>query len=418
MDWLDISQYFFITETRLRQISREFKGELEAALSGHPSSLCALKSYLGLPTGQEKGTYLALDFGGTNVRVSKVRLLGNGCFVIEKKVAKPLRLAGEYDYMSADTSVEELFDFIATIAGKAAGGNKPYALGHTFSFAAKQIDASDAEFVSWSKEMAVTGMEGRRVNDVLRQALVRQGFDQIRPVALLNDTTAALLAGRYQYDTADVGIICGTGFNVCYYEPAWGMIVNTEAGGYDRIAQTPWDAIVDKESLRPGDHKLEKLLSGAYLSEIYRQTLLTYFDATDLPRFTTKEMNQILQTDSASQGRFFMGSLWDRIIALNDVQNVRNLAAAIFARSAQLTGVVCYGVLRHLTPEGALPPQTIATEGSVFAHVRGTLLMVQDALLECNGNTRKSDASPVEMVLVQDGPTIGAAIAAAMMAEK
>ena len=32
-----------------------------------------LPSYIGLPTGKETGEYLALDFGGTNLRVVLIR---------------------------------------------------------------------------------------------------------------------------------------------------------------------------------------------------------------------------------------------------------------------------------------------------------------------------------------------------------
>ena len=66
-------------------------------------------------------------------------------------------------------------------------------------------------------------------------------------------------------------------------------------------------------------------------------------------------------------------------------------------RSAQLTGASCFGVLRHLYPDGAIPAQTIAVEGSVLEHVRGSLFMLEDALHICQAGFargKKIEASP------------------------
>ena len=41
---------------------------------------------MGLPDGTEKGTYLALDLGGTNLRICEIELLGDGKFgVLQSK---------------------------------------------------------------------------------------------------------------------------------------------------------------------------------------------------------------------------------------------------------------------------------------------------------------------------------------------
>ena len=89
-DWMNIAQCFYWSNERLLQFSQQFSAEIERVLAGQPSSLQAVKSYLSLPTGREQGTYLALDFGGTNVRVSRIRLLGHHCFIVENKFSRPL----------------------------------------------------------------------------------------------------------------------------------------------------------------------------------------------------------------------------------------------------------------------------------------------------------------------------------------
>lgn len=417
IDWMDVAQYLYITDEGLGHFSKQFTGALEDVLAGKESSLSAVPSYLGLPAGKEEGTYLALDFGGTNVRVSKIRLLGNHCFLIDKQISKPLRVPGQYDYMAAGTTGEELFDFIAKLVGQVAGGNRPYALGHTFSFAVTQDDVHDARLVEWSKEMAVQGVEGEYVNALLGQALARQGLGNIRLVALLNDTTAALLASAYQHTPANIGIICGTGFNICYYEPSRQMILILEAGNYDGASRSKWDEVVDQQSQKPGYHQLEKLISGAYLSEIYRQTVMTYYKTDDVPHFTTRDMNRIVGTENIKEGRLIMSCLWNRIVAPEDVRPLRNIGAAIFVRSAQICGAAVYAVLHHLYPDGKVPAQTIAVEGSVLEHVRGGLFMMEDALRasQASYGFSRTESVLAEPAIVKNGPSVGAAIAAAMV---
>lgn len=417
LDWMDVAQYFYIADERLGMYSRQFTAELEAALRGEVSSLSAVPSFLGLPAGHEKGTYLALDFGGTNVRVSRIRFLGNHCFIIDKQISRPLCVPGKYNYMSDGATGSELFGFIAQLIGTVAGGNREYALGHTFSFGVAQEDASDGVLLEWSKEFDVSGVAGNKVNQLLRDALMRRGLEKITPVALLNDTTAALLASAYQHTPSYAGLICGTGFNICYYEPARHMILILEAGGYDRVFRSKWDETVDASSRKPGYHRLEKLVSGAYLSEIYRQTIMTYFKTDNIPHFTTKDMNYIVGTESVTEGRLLMSRLWKRIVLPEDVRPLRNIGAAIFVRSAQLSGAVIYGVLRHLYPDGNIPAQTIAVEGSVLEHVRGSLLMMEDALRasQASYGLSRTETIPAEPMLVKNGPSVGAALAAAMV---
>ena len=224
-DFKTMQQELKLDGTELCRLAQDFRQTAEDALAGRDSSLSALHTYLGLPTGQETGTFMALDFGGTNVRASRITLKGADGFTIETKVAKPLR-SDDYDYTTSSTTAEALFDFIARIVKEAAGGNKAYKLGFTFSFAVNQTSAKDASLIAWSKEIDVPGVAGKSINGLLKEALVRNGMDRIEPVALLNDTTATLLSSVYQHNPAQIGIVCGTGFNMCYYEPALKMIVN------------------------------------------------------------------------------------------------------------------------------------------------------------------------------------------------
>ena len=102
-------------------------------------------------------------------------------------------------------------------------------------------------------------------------------------ITVVNDTVATLLAGKaiekgVRY-SAYLGFILGTGTNVAYIEknenitklkdaPAGAMAINTESGGFNKIAQSKFDEAMDKKTADCGNQRFEKMISGAYLGRI------------------------------------------------------------------------------------------------------------------------------------------------------
>jgi hexokinase len=75
---------FNLSDEELHQLINAFHSEMDKGLvsvpSSEPSKRSSLKmipSYVGKPTGQEKGEFYALDLGGTNFRVIRLQLLGD-----------------------------------------------------------------------------------------------------------------------------------------------------------------------------------------------------------------------------------------------------------------------------------------------------------------------------------------------------
>ena len=119
----EIKAAFTIDDDALRKIADDFRADMCAGLAGKEgATLRMLRSYAGLPSGKEHGSFLALDFGGTNVRALRILLKGGGEYEVLSKVAKPLTLPGVYDYVSADATAEEMFDFLAGIIDEAGKG--------------------------------------------------------------------------------------------------------------------------------------------------------------------------------------------------------------------------------------------------------------------------------------------------------
>ena len=64
-----------------------------------------------------------MDFGGTNVRATVVRLMGNSTFEVLRWVEKPL-VTAEYNLINSSASPDDLFDFLAEAVGEAIEGDK------------------------------------------------------------------------------------------------------------------------------------------------------------------------------------------------------------------------------------------------------------------------------------------------------
>ena len=103
-----------LDKEQLKEVASAMRFDMELALQGRESSMPMLCSYIGMPTGQEKGEFLALDFGGTNLRAELVSLKGDCQYEIVKMVAKPL-VTEEYNLINGSASAEKVFDFISIV---------------------------------------------------------------------------------------------------------------------------------------------------------------------------------------------------------------------------------------------------------------------------------------------------------------
>ena len=410
MEELDISKEF------ITDVAGAFRWDLEQGLKkSEYSSLPMLPSFIGLPDGNEKGEYLAVDFGGTNVRASVVRLMGNSTFEVLRWVEKPL-VTADYNLINSSASPDDLFDFLAEAVGEAVEGDKekPYFLGHTFSFGTEQKDINHARLIKWAKEFAVPGVEGEDINALLEKALIRKGFGNIKPVAILNDTVAVLLASAYNYPDTRIGCIYATGYNTCYMEvmPDVGRpacIINMESGAFSKMIPSKWDLELDRASEQPGRQRLEKMVSGKYIGELFSRLTKELLDLSKKPSFSTVDMSAIMENSSEAV-KILVDTLGNVAEDEEIIEKLRNLAKAITIRSARIVAASWAGTLWHIAGSGRVEPQHIAVDGSLFQHMPYVQENVRRALYEIMG----AEAGGLEPVLVKDGSSIGAAIAAAV----
>jgi hexokinase len=130
---------------------------------------------MSFPTGYETGTYLALDMGGTNLRVCEITLTEakSEFDIIQSKYRMPEELkTGDADELW-DYIADCLQQFIVTHHGNNDKiGKLP--LGFTFSYPATQNYVDEGILQRWTKGFDIDGVEGRNVVPMFEAALERR----------------------------------------------------------------------------------------------------------------------------------------------------------------------------------------------------------------------------------------------------
>lgn len=128
-----------VTRKRLLAISNGIKGQLKASLQENPLNM--LPSYNHqLPTGNECGTYLALDVGGSTFRVALIELFGKKGEAQESKVLTSRSV--KIDQTIRQLKGQAFFDWMAekideTLSGQSEGHDPigaPLSMGLAWSF--------------------------------------------------------------------------------------------------------------------------------------------------------------------------------------------------------------------------------------------------------------------------------------------
>lgn len=128
----------------LLSMSRQLQAECARRIRWCPQSMLPSYNY-NLPTGEEQGTYLTLDVGGSTLRVAMVELSGRK----EGHDSMRIRSMESYPIVTSVRALKELgfFDWIAekieiTLAkdrGYREVGTEPLAMGVAWSFPIKSV---------------------------------------------------------------------------------------------------------------------------------------------------------------------------------------------------------------------------------------------------------------------------------------
>ncbi|KAI9217595.1 putative glucokinase [Blastocladiella britannica] len=456
----DLLASFQVPRDKLRAIATHMYNELVKGLHADGNALRMIPSYVHtLPKGTEKGTFLALDLGGTNFRVCAVHLHGDRTLDV---AADKFTIPDDVKVGSAD----RLFGFIAASVASfiakhrdelgAPPSDKGYKLGFTFSFPVAQTAIDRGTLGTWTKGFDCPDAVGRDVVEMLQEALHKLGV-AVQVVALVNDTVGALVAHAYRSPGVVAGLIFGTGTNAAYIEhipqipkftagararSVGKMLVNTEWGGFDSLLAgdgsaiaghkvlpiTTIDAQLDAQSTNPGAQLFEKLISGMYLGELTRLALLHLAErgalfggkTTDELRtresFHTAHMSAI-ESDLTPALSGVASVLADHMAlpaaTLTDRQLVKALVQQIGTRAARLSAVGIFALLEKMgvPAEGSTDKIVVAIDGSVWLMYPGFQERMRAALRELMGPEK---VTLVSAETTSDGSGAGAGLIAAL----
>ncbi|PHZ12954.1 putative glucokinase [Rhizopus microsporus ATCC 52813] len=434
-------QQFNVTVESVRAIVNSFMEEMQKGLNHKGASVPMIPSFVtGRPTGNETGKYLALDLGGTNLRVCEFELKGDGNYSVRQQkyiISEELKTG----------DVRHLFDFIADCVDnfifEFGSSEETLELGFTFSFPVNQTAINRGTLMQWTKGFSCRNAIDKDVVVMLQDAFLRKNV-QVHVAALVNDTVGTLMAHSYRHPESFMGVILGTGTNAAYYEKLqnitkWeggeqafdDMVINMEWGAFDLerrvLPYTAFDNKLDRESINPRKQPFEKMVSGMYLGEIARNVILHLVDrrllfsgnsSSELNEqwsFETSYMSAIVadSLENLDETRHILeDDLQITSTSLADRQMVQLICSFVGRRAARLSAS---GIAAVLSFTGHIGKNTtIAVDGSVYEFFPHVEEQMKETLSELLGQDM---AQHIKFSLSRDGSGFGAAIIA-MMAYK
>lgn len=254
-----------LNTNELLRITNEFSQQIQNRVqNGSKSSLAMEPAFITASSGKESGEYLAVDWGGSNLRVMLVKLIPGQKLEVIK--SKELKFTDQHK-----TGKKDPFQTIAEqIKQLDLDPNQEYRLGFTFSQPVEQENVLVGKLRKWVKGWGIPEVVGKNVSELLQKAIDEDGITNVKVKALVNDVIAAHLV----VPNADIGLILGTGFTFSIVD-ANGQLINTEAGGFyfDDLPQTIYDRNLYQNVDPINDHAFEKMVSGAYIGKLFRMNL-------------------------------------------------------------------------------------------------------------------------------------------------
>ncbi|GAB1607721.1 hexokinase-1-like [Argonauta hians] len=385
-------------------------------------------------SGNENGTFLGLDLGGTNLRLFRVRFTDGKADTNLKYYKMP-----EHCFKGPSRQV---FDFMADCIedflkhdNLTECGRLP--LGFTFSFPSTKKSLTDVELIIWTKTFKCTDGPGMNVGKTLEDCLNSKNVP-VDVVAIISDVTAALVAGHYLDTHSCIGLILGTGCNVCYVENVssvdkWKteadkskkVIINVEWGGLSdtgclSFVQNEFDKEVDRLSNHVNSFTFEKMFSGLYLGELVRQVLVNLtnekilFQGTGSPQLFTpwswdSSNVSAIERDSDGSDEHTLKVL--NSFGLGEVTSKKDVILVQFVCSfmSQRGAYILAAGLSAVVERAKQPEVTIAVDGSLYEQhpkYHGYMMAVMSTL---------SPHVKTNIVMVKDSSVQGCAFAAAIV---
>lgn len=317
--------------------------EMKRGLCGGGGSLLMIPSFVVLNGNVEREKpVICVDAGGTNLRIAVAGFRADGSFYTDG--------VSRYVMPGVEKEIEaqEFFDVLAGLILPFTEFARDIVI--SFAYPVVALPDTDCEIVRMTKEVKVRNAAGKRLGREVCASLEKQGAPGCKAI-VINDSVATALAGMAEnldegYGTF-TGTILGTGSNSCYLEDIRNiakicdesegvMVINTEAGSYDKIPRSDIDIAFDNSLQNPGVGVFEKMTSGGYLGALCAFALRTaanegvLIDARMPDSLSTAEVNEFLTDGSGVLAESFSNKT-DREAAREILLNIVLRAGRLLA---------------------------------------------------------------------------------------
>ncbi|KAI9280474.1 hypothetical protein BY458DRAFT_500759 [Sporodiniella umbellata] len=382
----ELEGLFCLSRSVLQDVVASFRSEIVAGLADDRSSdLNMIPTYVtGYPTGNEKGTYLALEIAGMDIFACQVKLKGdNGKLAINQyqyKIPQDLASGDDFEVL-VDYIIECITDFLNRVGTQ---DHFIYPMAVSFGFAIKQTKLNAGRILSLGYGLCYPSGVGVDIVELMHEHMRLKGLP-IRIVAIANDSVCTLLAHAYQHPTTRIGIVHSLGTNCSYYEPGKSVTKlkdQTVAKGLDIIMNTEWcnfgssrrtlpctwfDRKLSRESINPQFHVFEKMTTGIFLGELTR-IIIIYLVDRDL--LFDGESSETLNTPHSFDTSYMYVCEADRSYELEDTriiledmldiskatmadrELVKKICQLVGMRAAQLVGASIAAIVQHMVERG------------------------------------------------------------------
>lgn len=378
-----------ITKYQLSKIIESFNRDME-----EKQNLKMLHTYIFDNISLRNGEYLAVDFGGTNIRIVLYEILNNEQINVKKNKSFKLKNT-EIDLTSNDYTLADIFDIISIEIEKMISKKKKYLLGHTFSFPMKSDSKNQAVLTGLSKGFELRDSVGEDVNKLFKETLDKRGL-MVEPVSIINDTIATYLTGSFYEENVSIAVIVGTGHNLCFKDNS-GELINIESGYFSKdLPLSYYDLKHLETEPKLKNHLMELLTGGKYIGET----------ADYIVKYLKEQ--ELINIDKKIDGKILSDALSNNLsnsFSQEEKEVISYIARILLKRSAKLIAAELIAILNDIDPN-LIKEHTIIFDGSVYEkneYFRDNLNIYLEKYYGLK-------AKKIKQVFVKDASNIGAVL--------
>jgi hexokinase len=422
------SAELFLADHKLRasdidmeRLVKVFTEDMISGLEGKENALRMIPTYIEAENDFLKEIpVLAIDAGGTNFRAARISFTNTGKIETGEIVSR--RMPGLENEIPANEFFSLISDYIRPLA------ENSQRIGFCFSYPTEILPDRDGRLIQFCKEVQAPEVVGQLIG---KNLLERLGTPA-KPIVLLNDTVATLLAGKSAtagklYDSF-IGFILGTGTNTCYIEHNCNIlkikdldqnrsqIINIESGNFNKAPRSDLDILFDSSTIDPGSYTFEKMFSGGYFGGLCLTVLKEAASEGVFLSETTRMISSFSELSTNDANDFSLDPGSDKNILKKcfyghqDMEKGLQIIYTLIDRAAKLVAAnLAAVVLKTDKGRSSDKPVLITIEGTAFYKLHNLRNLFEGYFEEFLRGERKRY---VEFIEVEKSSLKGAALAA------